>query len=67
MWTGRLAPIGEPLMRHLLVGVGALVFLTGCGHQAIRYTWTGDCARTYPVFNDGFEVPILPKWSAKTP
>lgn len=32
-----------------------------------RYTWTGDCARTYPVFNDGFEVPILPKWSAKTP
>jgi len=32
-----------------------------------RYTWQGDCARTYPVFNDGFEVPILPKWSGKTP
>lgn len=32
-----------------------------------RYTWTGDCARTYPVFNDGFELPILSKWSSKTP
>ena len=35
-----------------------------------RYTWglpNSDCERTYPVFNDGFEVPILPKWSAKTP
>jgi serine/threonine-protein kinase len=32
-----------------------------------RYTWTGDCARTYPVFNDGFEVPILPKWNGKSP
>lgn len=32
-----------------------------------RYVWTGDCARTYPVFNDGFEVPILPKWNGRTP
>ena len=31
-----------------------------------RYVWTGDCARTYPVFNDGFEVPILPKWNGRS-
>jgi serine/threonine-protein kinase len=34
-----------------------------------RYDWNADsdCFRTYPLFNDGFEVPILPKWNAKTP
>jgi len=32
-----------------------------------RYNWLGNCERTFPLFNDGFEVPVLPKWSAKSP
>jgi hypothetical protein len=32
-----------------------------------RYDWQGDCFRTFPLFNDGFEVPILPKWNARFP
>ena len=32
-------------MRFLFAGVGALLLLTGCGHQATRYTWVGDETR----------------------
>ena len=32
-----------------------------------RYNYTGDCARTFPVFNDGFELSSLAKWSGWTP
>jgi hypothetical protein len=32
-----------------------------------RHTYTGDCARTFPLFGDGFEAGLTPKWNAKTP
>jgi hypothetical protein len=32
-----------------------------------RYTFTGDCARTTPLFNDGLELGGLAKWSGSTP
>lgn len=32
-----------------------------------RYNYTGDCARTTPLFNDGLEVGGLGKWSGATP
>jgi serine/threonine-protein kinase len=32
-----------------------------------RYTWTGDCARTTPLFNDAFETGGTAKWSGKVP
>ena len=30
------------MMRFLFAGVGVLLLLTGCGLNAIRYTWVGD-------------------------
>jgi serine/threonine-protein kinase len=32
-----------------------------------RYTFTGDCVRTTPLFNDGLELGNLAKWSGSTP
>ena len=32
-----------------------------------RYAYTGDCARIFPVFNDGFEANWASKWSGRTP
>ncbi len=32
-----------------------------------RYTFTGDCVRTQPLFNDGLELGTLAKWGGSTP
>jgi len=32
-----------------------------------RYNYTGDCARTTPLFNDAFELGGLAKWSGAVP
>jgi serine/threonine-protein kinase len=32
-----------------------------------RYTWTGDCVRTTPLFNDAFETGGTAKWSGLVP
>ncbi|HEX9941602.1 MAG TPA: hypothetical protein VGG03_06285 [Thermoanaerobaculia bacterium] len=32
-----------------------------------RITYTGDCARTFPLFYDGFELGGLAKWSGSAP
>lgn len=32
-----------------------------------RYAFTGDCARTTPLFNDAFELGGVSKWSGATP
>jgi serine/threonine-protein kinase len=32
-----------------------------------RFNYTGDCARTSPLFNDGLELGTLAKWSSQTP
>jgi len=32
-----------------------------------RYNYTGDCARTFPSFYDGFEGDWTSRWSGRTP
>jgi len=32
-----------------------------------RYTYTGDCARISPLFNDAFEIGGMGKWSGVSP
>lgn len=57
-WNGLLGPLDLRLLRvtdFQMIAAGQ------------RYNYTGDCARTSPVFNDGFELSNLSKWSGWTP
>lgn len=57
-WTGLLGPLD---LRALQVTDFQMV----AGGD--RYDYTGDCARTTPLFNDGFELGGLSKWIASVP
>lgn len=57
-WSGLLGPLD---LRLLLVTDFEMI---AAGQ---RYGYTGDCERTYPVFNDGFELNGLSKWSGSRP
>jgi hypothetical protein len=57
-WSGLLDP-------HDLGALQVTDFQMVSGGQ--RYTYTGDCARTTPLFNDAFELGGTSKWSAAAP
>ncbi len=57
-WAGRLGP-------HDLATVKITDFqMVEAGP---RFTWTGDCTRTTPLFYDGFELGGWSKWSHPVP
>ena len=57
-WSGLLGS-------HDLFALQVTDFQMVAGGQ--RYTYTGDCARTTPLFNDAFELGGTSKWSAAVP
>jgi serine/threonine-protein kinase len=57
-WSGLLDPLDLSALR-------VTDFVMVAGGQ--RYTYTGDCARTSPLFNDAFEIGGMGKWSAASP
>jgi len=57
-WSGLLGPLD---LRALLVTDFQMVA------AGDRYNYTGDCVRSSPLFNDGWEVGGMGKWSGKTP
>jgi serine/threonine-protein kinase len=57
-WSGLLDPLDLSALR-------VTDFEMVAGGQ--RYSYTGDCARTSPLFNDAFELGGTSKWSAATP
>jgi serine/threonine-protein kinase len=57
-WAGLLGPLD---LRALQVSDFQMV----AGGD--RYSYTGDCERTTPLFNDGFELGGRSKWSASVP
>jgi hypothetical protein len=57
-WNGLLGPLDLRLLNvtdFQMVAAGD------------RYDYTGDCARTSPLFNDGLELGNWSKWSGRTP
>ncbi|HKI00546.1 MAG TPA: hypothetical protein VKK31_01065 [Thermoanaerobaculia bacterium] len=57
-WSGLLGPLDLRLLQvadFQMVAAGQ------------RYDYTGDCARTTPLFNDGMELGNWSKWSGRTP
>jgi len=57
-WTGLLGPLD---LRALQVTDFEMVA------AGDRFNYTGDCARTTPLFNDGFELGGMSKWGGKVP
>ena len=57
-WSGLLDPLD-------LSALKVTDFEMVAGGQ--RYTYTGDCARTSPLFNDAFEIGGVGKWAGATP
>lgn len=57
-WSGLLGP-------HDLAKIKITDFQMVDGGK--RFTWTGDCTRTTPVFYDGFELGTPSKWSHSVP
>ena len=57
-WSGLLDPLD-------LSALHVTDFEMVAGGQ--RYNYTGDCARTSPLFNDAFELGATSKWSAAVP
>ncbi|HEX4959348.1 MAG TPA: hypothetical protein VF173_00820 [Thermoanaerobaculia bacterium] len=57
-WNGLLGPLD---LRALQVTDFQMV------QGGDRFNFTGDCARTTPLFNDGFELGGLSKWSGRVP
>ena len=57
-WNGLLGPLDLQLLQ-----VSDFQMVAG----GDRFDYTGDCVRTAPLFNDGFELGGTTKWSAKVP
>jgi serine/threonine-protein kinase len=57
-WSGLLGPLDLAALK-----VTDFEMVAGGG----RYNYTGDCARTTPLFNDGLELGGLSKWSGAVP
>jgi hypothetical protein len=57
-WSGLLGPLD---LRALQVTDFQMV------SGGDRFNYTGDCARTAPLFYDGFELGGLSKWSGTAP
>jgi hypothetical protein len=57
-WSGLLDPLD-------LSALKVTDFEMVAGGQ--RYNYTGDCARTSPLFNDAFEIGGVGKWGGVTP
>lgn len=57
-WNGLLGPLDLQLLQ-----VSDFQMVAG----GDRFNYTGDCVRTAPLFNDGFELGGTAKWSGRVP